>query len=138
LLGARARKTRTVTSTLLEKVVGTGGNSGELVALHGNIPGLGLVGASGGLAVGLVATVAGRVLGGRESLLEGLEVIALGDGVTVDLNKSVVGIFLGVFIDETSGVDAGHVGAVERLDLLELSGSLVAAVFGQAGGVSWE
>lgn len=136
LLGAGASETRAVTSTLLHEVKSTGGDGGELVALHGDVPGLGLVGAGCGLAVGLVAAVAAGVLGGGESILEGGEVSKLLDGVAVDLDKTVVGIFLGVFVDETAGVDAGHVGAVERLDLLELSGSLVATVLGEAGDVS--
>jgi hypothetical protein len=137
LLGTRASETRAVTSTLLHEVESTGGDSGKLVALHGDIPGLGLGRAGGRLAVGLVTTIAAGVLGGRESVLQGGEVSELLDGVAVDLNESVVGVFLGVFVDETSGVDASHVGAVERLDLLELPGTLVATVLGEARIVSY-
>ena len=131
-LGTVTGETRALSGTVLEEVGSTRGNGRELVALHGHVPGLGLAGALRSGAVGLVTTVAAGVLGTSESGHEGLEVVALGDAVAVDLDEAVVGVFLRVLVDETTRVDASHVGAVKRLDFGKLAGVLVAAVFGQA------
>ena len=134
-LATSTLETRTSAGTLLKEVGGLAGESGELVGVDGNVPGVGLVRASGGLAVRLVATVAGGSGGLSECVLELGEVIHLADLATLDLDESVVGVFLGVFVDETSGVDGGHVGAVDGSNFVELALVLVATVLGQAGVV---
>lgn len=58
------------------------------------------------------------------------------DRVAVNGNKTVVGVFLGVFIDETAGVDMGHVVAVERCNFFEFARVGVAAVLGKATVIS--
>lgn len=67
-----------------------------------------------------------------EGSLESCEVWAIGDLAIADVDKTVIGFFLGVFVDETTGVDWSHLGTVESLDFFELAGVLVAAVLGEA------
>ena len=83
----------------------------------------------------MVAAVAGRAGGACEGGLQGGEVREFGDGVAVELDKTVFGFLLGVFVDETAGVDAGHFGVVERGYFFECTGVFIAAVFGQANQV---
>lgn len=59
------------------------------------------------------------------------EVLELGHAITIDFDESIVGRFLGVFIHETTRVDASHLSAVQSLDFLELSGVGIATVFGK-------
>jgi hypothetical protein len=125
---------RAGSATALEVDLGILGEGRELVGAHSNVPGAGLGGALGSGAARLVATIAGRGRGLCVSSLKNLEVVKLGDGVAAESNESVLGLFLGVFVDETTGVDGTHVAAVERRDLVELAGILVAAKFRQASG----
>lgn len=133
-LGTRTLETRAGTGTVLEVVAGTAGERRKLVSLDGDIPGLGLGRALRCRAAGLVTTVAGGVGGVGVGVLQGCEVGKLLDAVTVDLNKTVVGVFLRVLVDETSGVDGGHVGAVDGLDFVELTLVGVATELGQEDG----
>jgi hypothetical protein len=64
--------------------------------------------------------------------LESLEIWALVDGVALDGDQAVLVAALGVLVDETARVDAGHLGVVQGLDLLELAGVGVAAELRQA------
>lgn len=89
---------------------------------------------AGGSAAGVVATVTGRGWVGGQGGLQSGEVGLLGHGGARDLDKTVAGAFLRVLVDETTGVDAGHLLVVEGLDFLELARALDAAVFGEAGG----
>ena len=133
-LGTRALETRTSTSTILEVVRSTAGESRKLIGADSDVPGLGLRRASGGRAAGLVATIAGGVGGVGVSVLEGGEVGELLDAVVVDLDKTVLGVLLRVLVDKTTGVDRGHVGAVDGLDLVELTLVGVATKFGEENG----
>lgn len=134
VLATGAVETGTLASTVLHVLVGTVGDGGELAGLEVlDVPGVALGRALAGLAVGLVATVA---LGGRvvlELLHEVLEVVVLGVAVAIDRAEAVLGFFLGVLVDETAGVDGGHVVVVEGLDGAEGTGVGVAAVLGEAG-----
>ena len=83
------------------------------------------------LTVLLVATVTsgdGSVLKG---LHEGRKIGALADGAA-EVDEAVHGFFLAVFVDESTGVDGGHVGAVERFHFFEFADVLVAAILGKA------
>jgi len=135
-LGAIALEARAVTSTVLEVVAGTAGEGGELVSGNSNVPGGGLVRAGGSRAAGLVTTVAGGVSGVGVGVLEGGEVVKLLDAGAVDLDKTVLGVLLRVLVDETTRVDGRHVGAVDGLDLVELTLVGVATELGQAVQVS--
>jgi hypothetical protein len=118
----------------LEVDLGILGESRELVCADGDVPGARLGWALGSGTARLVTTIAGGGRGLCVSGLENLEVVHLGDGTAAELDESVLGLFLGVFVDETTGVDGTHVAAVERRDLVELAGILVAAKFRQASG----
>ena len=134
VLATGAVETGTLASTVLHVLVGTVGDGGELAGLEVlDVPGVALGGALAGLAVGLVATVA---LGGGvvlELLHEVLEVVVLGVAVAIDRAEAVLGFFLGVLVDETAGVDGGHIVVVEGLDGTEGTGVGVAAVLRKAG-----
>jgi hypothetical protein len=127
-------ETRALAGAVLHVRVGTVGDGGQLAGTEVlDVPGVAGGGALASLAVGLVAAVAlgGGVVG--ELLHEVLEVVVLGVGVAVDRAEAVLGFLLGVFVDETAGVDGGHVGVVEGLDGAEGTGVGVAAVLGEAG-----
>lgn len=103
VLGAFAGETRALTGALLHVKVGFDGDGGELLASEvGDFPGVALRGALAGLAVGIVAAVAGRCWGVREGRLEGLKVRFFCDAVACDLHETVAAAFLGVFVDETA------------------------------------
>jgi hypothetical protein len=64
--------------------------------------------------------------------LESGEIGKWGDGAAGECDETVLGFLLGVLVDETTGVDRGHIGAVERLDLLPFTGVGVATILGKA------
>jgi len=82
-----------------------------------------------GRVVSSISSWVGSVL---ESSLEGGEISELSDGGAGNGDETIISLFLGVFVDETTRVHCGHVGAVKRGDFLELSGVQVATVLGQA------
>jgi hypothetical protein len=133
VLGTSTLKTGALAGTVLHELVGAVGDGGQLVVLEcGHVPGVAVGGARAGAAVGLVVTVA---FGGGVVLELGhecLEVLVLGHGVAGNLDEAVVGVLLGVLVDETAGVDGAHVGVVEGLDGFEGTLVLVATVLGKA------
>jgi hypothetical protein len=131
-LATLANETRALTATVLEKVGGLLGESWELVGTHGDVPGLGLGRTLGRLAAALVAAVTSRDRGLLEFALESVEVLHGGDLSATDFDEAVVGVLLRVLVDETSRVDGHHVLAVDGSDLVELTGTLVATILGQA------
>ena len=133
-LGTIALEARTGTSTVLEVVASTAGESGKLIVADSNVPGLALLGALRRRAAGLVTTVAGGVGRVCVGVLESGEVVKLLDVGAVNLNETVLGVLLRVFVDKTTGVDRGHVGAVDGLDLVELTLVGVAAKLGEEDG----
>lgn len=133
VLATLAGETNTLAGTLGQVLLGGGGHGRERVGV--DIPvGLLHLGAAGGTAGGVVAAVAGGVLGALEGGLESIVVLVGGDLVTADLDQTVLVASLGVLVDETAGVDGGHLGGVEGLDLLELAGVDVATVLGEEEG----
>jgi hypothetical protein len=133
VLASLALKTGASAGTVRHVLVGTVGKGGELIAGEcSDVPGVAVGRAFAGGAVGVVATVAGRSGVVRELLHKGLEVIVLGVGVAADRAEAVLGFFLRVLVDETAGVDGGHVSVVEGLDSVKGTGVLVAAVLGKA------
>lgn len=84
--------------------------------------------ASVGTTSAVIATVTAGVLGLLESSLQGLVVGQLLDAVAVHLDQTVVAGLFGILVDETAGVDAGHLGGIESADFLELAGVGVAAI----------
>lgn len=135
VLTASALETGTLAGAVGHVLVGSVGDSGKVLTIEVlDLPGVAVGRAFGGLAIGLVAAVAG---GGRvvaELLHEVLEVVVLGVGVAADGAETVLGFLLGVLVDETTGVDGGHVIVVEGLDGAEGTCVLVAAVLGKAEG----
>jgi hypothetical protein len=138
ILGAGgANIARSLSSAILEVLLGVLWDRWETVAGDLPVGGLWWARACGGGS--LVATVAGWSWGLLVCVLEGGEIGALADGVARDVDETVVGFLLGVFVDEATGVDGGHVAAVEGGDLTELAGVCVATKLGQASaGVSRE
>lgn len=130
ILATLAAEALALTSTASQVLLGGGGNSGQGITLNVPVGGV-LRGAAAGTASAVVLAVAGGVVGLLEGSLQGVVVGQLLDGVAADLDQTVVAGLLGVLIDETTGVDTGHLGGVESADLLELTGVGVAAVFGK-------
>lgn len=132
-LATLAGKTRALAASVLEEIGSLAGESRELVGADGDVPGAGLGGALGRLAVGLVATVSGGDRGLLECVLEGGEIVHGGNLAAANLDETVVGVFLRVLVDKTSRVDGHHVAAIDGRDLVELTLALVATVLRQAG-----
>lgn len=135
VLGTLARETFTLTGTLGQVLLGGGGHGGE--SIGGDIPvGLLHLGAAGGTTSGVVVAIATRVVGLLESSLESLIVLVGGDLVTGDLGQAVLVGLLAVLVDQTTGVNAGHLFGVQGANLVELTGVGVAAVLGEEEGKS--
>lgn len=141
-LGALAVKAGALASTVLEVLKGLLGNLGKDGA---DDPVVVVLGALGSLVLGAGA---GKTLGGGESLhgldqvVElGLHLSALASLVetvalvaTLNLDDTILVGLLGVLVHETTGVDAGHVGVHEGLELSKVTDVVVAAVLGQKDG----
>jgi hypothetical protein len=132
VLATSALEARTGSATVLEVGLGIPGECGKLVSTDGDVPRARLGRTLGSGAACLVTTVTAGGRGLCVGTLEGFEIIHLGDGTAAEGNESVLGFFLGVFVDETTRVDRSHVAAVERRDLVELTGVLVATELRQA------
>jgi hypothetical protein len=112
-----------------------GGDGDGRESIGGDIPvGLGLDGAAGGTAGGVVFAVTAGVLGLAEGGLESIVVLEGGDIVAVDFDETVLVAAFGVLVGQTAGVDAGHLGGVQSGDFLPLTGVGVAAVLGEEEG----
>ena len=88
-------------------------------------------------SAGFVAAIAGGQWGVLEGVCQGLEVGLLSDcTITVDFDKTelllVAIAFLGVFVDEATRVDRGHLARVKGADLFEFTIGFGATVFGKA------
>jgi hypothetical protein len=136
VLATCALETRALSAAILEVVLGLTGVGGKLVGADGDIPGAALSRALGSLAARLVTTITARGGSLSESVLEGGEVGHFGDLAVLQLDETVVGFLLRVFVDETSRVDRRHVGSVDGRNLVKLPRTLVAAVLRQAIFVS--
>lgn len=135
VLATRAGETGSLAGTVLHVVVGTVGNGRKVSTVEVlDVPGVASGRAGAGLAVGLVAAVALRGGVVLELLHQSLEVVVLSVGASFDGAETVLGVLLGVLVDEATGVDGGHVRVVKRLDSAEGAGVLVAAVLGKASG----
>jgi hypothetical protein len=129
-VGARALETQTGTSAVLHEVRRLLGDRGKRGSL--NIPLIRSSGALGSRAVLLEATGAGGVVGLLVCGLEALEVVVGGDlAVAANLDNSIAVRLNGVLVCETSRVDAGHVGVVQRSNLTPLASVGDAAKLGQ-------
>lgn len=127
---AAAAEALALASTLLKVLLSWLGNGRQRVAR--DIPVGGVLGwARVGATSAVVVTAAGGVVGLGEGSLEGVVIGQLLDAVAADLDQAVVAGLLGVLVDQTTRVDAGHLGRVESTDLLELTGVGVAAVLGE-------
>lgn len=130
VLGAVTLETIALTSTVLQVLLGGLWDGGESVT--GDSPvGSVLLGAGVGAASGVVVTVALGVGGLVKSLLQSIVVLQGLDTVIGDLDQTVVAALLRILVDETTGVDTGHLGGVKSLNLLELTGVGVATVLGK-------
>jgi hypothetical protein len=81
----------------------------------------------------VVSSVSRGISGASQGGLESGEVGTFGDGsIRVDGDEAVFAAFLRVLIDETSRIDAGHLGIVQRSNFLEFTGVGVATILGEA------
>lgn len=136
-LTAGALETWAITGTVLHVLLGIAWKLWEFL-LAVNIPFRYFLGRALARATLLVVTA---VTSGILDLGEhGLESVEVGElrwvraCTALDLNKTVVAGFLGVFVDETTRVDAGHLLGVESLDLAEVTLVDVATVLRQEDG----
>jgi len=131
-LRSSSSKTETLSScSCLHQVGGTGWNGGKSIASDVPVGGFGW--AVGCASSGVVASVSGWWCGSLERSLKSSEVGSFGDGsVRVDGDESEFASFLGVLVDETTRVDAGHFCVVESSHFLELAGIGVATILRQA------
>lgn len=80
----------------------------------------------------IVAAVTAWVGGCCECFLETVEIWERSGFTAVDGDDTVFVLFHGVLIDETAGVDASHVGGVERGNFTPVTSVGVATILGQA------
>lgn len=127
-MGTIASKTNGLAGTVVHVLLSLSRHGRQGVAR--DLPLLGCSRALGSRAAGLVVTVASRVAGSGECLLQAIEVgIGLDLAVGANLNKSVAVGLDGVLVRQTTGVNAGHVGGVQCLNFAPVALVDVAAVF---------
>jgi hypothetical protein len=85
-----------------------------------------------GFASRAVSSITGWVGSCTEGILECVEVVLGGNVAVCDFNKTVVGSFLRVLVNETTRVDTSHVAAVKRSNFFEFTGVGVATILGKA------
>lgn len=131
VLGSCALETGSGAGTALHHGGGLVGDGGKSVAVE--VPGCGLGRAAVGTASGVVSAVAAWAGGVAECTLESGEIVLLGNAGAADGDETIAGSFLGVLVDQTTGVEGCHVSAVKRSDFLEFTSVCDATIFGKAG-----
>lgn len=134
-LRTRAAETRGFARTLVHVVLGLLGGLGKIL-VRIDIPVRKVfLGAGVTTTSRVVSAIALGVRSFYKSLLQSIVVLEMVDLVTVNLDETVLVGSLGVFVNETTRVDSGHIFAVERLDFLKFAFIGVAAIFGKK---EWE
>ena len=103
-------------------------------SIAGDIPVGALGRASRSTSSAVVSAVSSWVGSSLESGLQSSEISTLSDGGARDRDETVFASLLGVLVDKTTGVNAGHLSIVESSDLLKFTGIGVAAVLRQEDG----